>query len=268
MTTPHDAPHDGHEPDPLDAALDSTLDALLRDARRSYNAPDTLPQTEAMWSAIERSLAAEGRAAQTVDLTARQLRIVRDVVPGHGARRWWQSPRATNPWLRTAAVLLIGVAIGRVSTRPPSNGAAPAAVAAAVTVAVAPFAAADSTMRSAEQVATGEYLGRTQALLAALPSELRAPGADPAYLTRADALLLETRLLLDSPASADPALRALFDDLELVLAQIVRLRGRQDSTDVDFLHQALEQRDVLPRLRDAVADNPATLAVSAASADD
>ena len=36
----------------------------------------------------------------------------------------------------------------------------------------------------------------------------------------------------------------------------VSLDGKcHDPTRIDFLHQALEQRDVLPRLRDAVAEN-------------
>jgi hypothetical protein len=86
---------------------------------------------------------------------------------------------------------------------------------------------------------------------------LEARRADPAYQTQADALLLQTRLLMDSPAAADPTLRSLFDDLELVLAQVVRLKADRDRTRVELLQQSLEQRDVLPRLRDAVADNAA-----------
>jgi hypothetical protein len=108
-----------------------------------------------------------------------------------------------------------------------------------------------------DQIATSEYLGETAALLSALPSELRATRSDPAYLSRADALLLQTRLLLDSPAASDPALRSLFDDLEVVLAQVVRLHTNRDQTRIDLLNDALQQRDVLPRLRDAVAENAA-----------
>jgi hypothetical protein len=46
----------------------------------------------------------------------------------------------------------------------------------------------------------------------------------------------------------------LFEDLELVLAQIVRLQSQQSREELELIRQALEQRDVLPRLRDAVAD--------------
>jgi hypothetical protein len=118
-----------------------------------------------------------------------------------------------------------------------------------------PSTAADRS--EVDRVATTEYLGRTEALLAQLPAELEARRADPAYQTQADALLLQTRLLMDSPAATDPTLRSLFDDLELVLAQVVRLKADRDRTRVELLQQSLEQRDVLPRLRDAVADNAA-----------
>jgi len=38
---------------------------------------------------------------------------------------------------------------------------------------------------------------------------------------------------------------------------VVRLKADRDRTRVELLQQSLEQRDVLPRLRDAVADNAA-----------
>jgi hypothetical protein len=52
-------------------------------------------------------------------------------------------------------------------------------------------------------------------------------------------------------------MRALLEDLELVLAQVVRLQNGQngqDRTELDLINRALEQRDVIPRLRTAVAD--------------
>ena len=154
--------------------------------------------------------------------------------------------------LRMAAMLLVGVAVGRLSVRADANtmesapAAAPSATAIARTDAIA--------AATPEQLATDRYLVRTAALLAELPDELRARRGDAAFVSQADALLLQTRLLLDSPAAADPAFRALLDDLEVVLAQVVRLDARRDPMEVDFLHEALEQRDVLPRLREAVAE--------------
>src|SRR5690349_12793517 len=153
-----------------------------------------------------------------------------------------------------AAMLLVGVAVGRASVRR-TTPATPDVAAATTTATVT--APTDSVVPAVERAATDAYLARTAVLLAGLPDELRARKGDAVFRTQADALLLQTRLLLDSPAAADPGLRALLDDLEVVLAQVVRLDARRDSVEVEFLHEALEQRDVLPRLREAVADHSA-----------
>jgi hypothetical protein len=91
-------------------------------------------------------------------------------------------------------------------------------------------------------------------LLVSLPAEVREGRANEPYMGRAHDLLLTTRLLLDSPASADPRFRTLLEDLELVLAQVVRLQSAESSEELEIIRQALEQRDVLPRLRSAVAN--------------
>ena len=217
-----------------DEKLDPEFEALMRDAARTYNAPPELADPDATWRAIERALPAAG--------------TVGDATRHPAARRSWARPW-TQPLVRMAAMLLVGVAVGRAS----AGRNAPAGE--ATTIASIASASATDSAPSADQVATDRYLARTEALLAGLPDELRARRGDAAFLSRADALLLQTRLLLDSPAAADPALRALLDDLEVVLAQVVRLDARRDPVEVDFLHEALEQRDVLPRLREAVADN-------------
>ena len=43
-------------------------------------------------------------------------------------------------------------------------------------------------------------------------------------------------------------------DLELVLAQVVRLQNRNNGIELDLINRAIEQRDVIPRLRTAAAD--------------
>ena len=78
---------------------------------------------------------------------------------------------------------------------------------------------------------------------------------DEQFVGRASELLTRTRLLLDSPAANDAEMRSLLEDLELVLAQIVRLQDAHASrTELDLINRALQQRDVMPRLRTAVAD--------------
>jgi hypothetical protein len=71
-------------------------------------------------------------------------------------------------------------------------------------------------------------------------------------------VLGSTRLLIDSPAGDDPQLRALLNDLELVLVQIIQLSGAQlDAGDRELIDRALQDRDLLPRIRTAVPAGPA-----------
>ena len=103
------------------------------------------------------------------------------------------------------------------------------------------------------EVATSRYLGQTAALLTSLPSENGVGETDAQFSAQARDLLQTTRLLLDSPASDDPELHALLSDLELVLAQVAGLRSARDREELDLITGALEQRDVLPRLKSVVA---------------
>ena len=204
---------------------DDKLPEGLRKAARDYNAPPELKRSDLddMWSAIE---------AEAFDLPVADI----------SRRAPWYSAQRLMPF---AAVLVIGVAIGRFALpREQSAGvAAPTAVAEAPTDSIA--------IPEVYQATTNRYLGQATALFVALPSE---SGGVAPYRGRAHDLLLTTRLLLDSPAAADPRFRSLLEDLELVLAQVVRLQSDQSGAELELIRQALEQRDVLPRLRTAVAD--------------
>ena len=206
----------------------------LTAAAQDYNAPPELTRSEldAMWSNIEGE-AFPGRFSSPT-------RTKRDPRGDNG----WYSPRRLLP---LAAVLLLGVAIGRFGI--------PRATPVSPGLAAGPRALPDSVaLAEPYQSTTSRYLGQTAALLVSLPAEVRAGRADAELLGRAHDLLLTTRLLLDTPAAADPRIRTLFEDLELVLAQIVRLETQQSRAELDLIRLALEQRDVLPRLRNAVAD--------------
>src|SRR5687768_3595472 len=202
---------------------DERFDELMADARHTYNRVPDLPPFDEMWDAIERARVEEVRPIAT------------------------RRPLWTNPWLRTAAVLVLGIGLGRISAevgvqQQAAQEAAPRA-----------FAANTDAGDQYDNV-TDEYLGEAAALLIALPNELTARRLDGKYMSRADELLSQTRLLLDSPAGTDPALRALFEDLELVLVQVVRLQAG-DQMKIDMLNQALQESHVIPRLRDAVVDH-------------
>jgi hypothetical protein len=98
------------------------------------------------------------------------------------------------------------------------------------------------------------YLAQTTVLLASLPSDRAAAESDTAVATRAGELLTRTHLLLDSKAGSDPTLHRLLEDLELVLAQVARLRGQRNGTDLQLIHQTLTAHDVLPRVHDATIE--------------
>jgi hypothetical protein len=94
------------------------------------------------------------------------------------------------------------------------------------------------------------------ALLVDMPKQLQSGHADTAFIARANKSLATLRLLMDSPAANSPRLRSLFEDLELVLVQVVQMPKGGSATDASLIRQAMQQRDVMPRLRDAVAETP------------
>jgi uncharacterized membrane-anchored protein YhcB (DUF1043 family) len=208
---------------------DDRFNELMRDAAETYRRPPTV-DFDALWQEIERNAL--------------------DARPGRpGAAPDTPTAKRTNhtAWLAIAATLVVGVAIGRASMSIGTKPSQPAAV-----VASAPASVAQSLPYEEE---TSKYLGQTAALLIALPSEVKAGRADQQFVSRANELLSRTRLLLDSPAASDPQMHDLLEDLELVLVQIVRLQNDHTSrTELDLISRALEQRDVIPRLRTAVAD--------------
>ena len=214
---------------PADAPDDAQLQALLRTAREHYNVPSTMPDFAAMWKRVERDTFGDD-----ADDTGH------GVLPIHGGRSrgsaWF---RRAGTWGALAAGLVLGVMGGRATVRPE----APVAV-----TAEAPAAPAGTV-----DMATARYLGQTAALLVSLPAEPRGNVIDANFADRAQQLLSTTRLLLD--AATEPETRALLEDLELVLAQIVGIQSGDRREELELINQALEQRELLPRLHSAVNAN-------------
>lgn len=213
------------------------LDDLLQDAARTYNPPPDQRDMplDGMWSEID------------------------DQVFGKGRR----SPHYMY-WLGMAATLVIGVGIGRfgfTAPRPPVGS--PTTPSPSAVVAQADTASLVDSSPSSNlpfDPVTSRYLGQATALLIALPSEASSQRPDRPFLKRANELLLTTRLLLDSQAAQDPSFRNLLEDLELVLVQVVQLDEDRDhtrQTELDLIQQALDQRDVIPRLRTAASEHAA-----------
>jgi hypothetical protein len=209
------------------------LDERTREALRGYRVPPEAPLDE-MWVEIEE----RHFGAPVVSLVDRaQSRR------GIARRRWLAAPSWSVVAAAIAASLILGVALGRMS-----RGVAP--------VVVEKEGTYDYWTANAEpyRQATTEYLGQTVALLTALPAAARDGQPDARFATQAGDLLTTTRLLLDSPAAAsDPRLKNLLEDLELVLAQLSRLPSEHGGTELNLITEALEQRDVVPRVRAAAA---------------
>ena len=211
---------------------DNRFDDVLQDLPRSFNTPPEPPLDE-MWTVIEDA-------------------YFNAPLPIFATRR--MTSRA--PWLAAAAALIIGIGVGRYLPRDgssPGNAASPSAIAAKKPASVA---SDTSAVADAYRDQTTRYLGQAAALLVSLPAKDANGRTDAAFASKATDLLVTTRLLIDSPAAVqDPKLHSLLEDLELVLVQIARLRSERNKGDLDLIHQAVEQGDVLSRLNSAVATN-------------
>jgi hypothetical protein len=209
---------------------DPAFDAWIRKVAPTLNAPNATPRLE-MWSAIQ------------------------------GARRTAAAtPRRRTPWFlisAIAAALLVGVAIDRVALRRPDAPTAP------VAALPAPPSESNDPSRLYRMAAT-QTLTQAEALLTAFRASPQSSAGTEQLGIWGRQVLGSTRLLIDSPAGTDPQLRALLEDLELVLVQIIQLSGAQlGPTDRALIEGALEHSDLLPRIRTAVpAGVPGADAVS------
>jgi hypothetical protein len=206
--------------------LDDRLDDQLRDAAKDYNDPPETPR-DAMWERI-----VAGRAAEKAE-PVRPLRPLRPL-------RWAAS---------IAAVLALGIGLGRLSINRTPPVAAPGPVATET---------APRVTTTAYQIATTEHLSQSEAFLTLFRASLRQGGNEQLASVTARQLLATNRLLLDSPAANDGKTRLLLRDLELVLAEIAQLSPQPRSRDLDLITEGLERGGVMSRLRTAVPSGPST----------
>ena len=209
---------------------DNRFDEVIRDLPRSFNTP-LQPPLDDMWTVIEDA----------------HFKAPSSISTGRGTI-------ARAPWL-AAAALVIGIGIGRYLPRTTKPAGNPASASAIAPVRPASRAADTSAVADVYRDQTSRYLGQAAALLISLPAKDASGKTDASFAGKAADLLVTTRLLMNSPAAQDPKLRSLLDDLELVLVQIARLRGERSKGDLDLIHQAVEQGDVLSRLNSAVVTN-------------
>jgi hypothetical protein len=188
---------------------DDQLDDRLREAARSYNAPPETPREE-MWERIQ-----AGRRREPRVLQIRPRRVL------------WAAA--------AAAVLALGIGIGRISVGPET------------TAWEGPWANA-----TAYRLAAQEHLSQSEAFLTLFRTSLEERTDHRLASASARQLLATNRLLLDSPAAVEPATRLLLEDLELVLAEIAQLSPRSREQDLQLIREGIERGNVMPRLRTAV----------------
>lgn len=223
------------------------FDEVMRDAARAYNAPPETPREE-MWAALRKGL--DEQAVSDAG-SAEQASVQSDITPiRRGGNRW------TRWAVGIAAALLAGFALGRwqgsarsgeiVLADQPVTGAPQR-------TAHEPLGDARRAPSSAYQIAAIQHLTRMEVLLTSFRSEAgKGRAADDQLSVLAADLLGTTRLLLDSPAADDQRLKRLLQDLELVLAQIAQLGLLREGEEVQMINEAVEWRNVLPRLRSAI----------------
>lgn len=220
--------------DPRD---EERMDPALTEALRgAYNAPPETPRDE-MWSVIQAGLDARRLPEEEAEVRVLSLDQAR------ARRTGWTRPLG---WAAAAvAVLVLGIGIGRMSapvTAPTAGGA---------------LAGAQGPDATVLRAAALDHLGRTESLLTVVRADARDGRIDPTMGQWARGLLSQTRLLLDSPETDDPAMHDLLEDLELVLVQIVGVTEHGGDTartrsEMNLALQGLEERDVLPRIQAVV----------------
>jgi hypothetical protein len=200
---------------------DAELDERLKQAAAEYHRPPEPPR-KAMWEAIQR-----GRQAARPPERGRVLAF---------PRRW-------VPWAAAAAaVLAVGIGIGRLTLSRPSTGAP----------AIASAPEGPRKRETAYRLVTVEHLGQAEAFLTLFRASVRSGGDERLASATARQLLANNRLLLDSPAGQDRKTRLLLEDLELVLAEIAQLSPEPRSGDLELIREGIERGGVLSRLRTVV----------------
>lgn len=199
---------------------DDPWEEKLAETARSYNEPGDTPREE-IWAGIQ---------------AARR-------------RRKEQKPRAIWWAAGIAALIALGVGIGRL-TAPDVTPEGP----------IAQGSDRPPELQRANvamMVAATQHLSQAEVLLTSFRAGRGDRSVEAGFSAPARELLSTTRLLLDSPSMTDQRMRALLEELELVLAQITQLRPDQGPDEADLITNGLNQRGLLPRLRSAIPAGPA-----------
>jgi hypothetical protein len=213
------------------ADANDRMDALIKEGAADYNRPGSTPRDE-IWNRIQ----AHRHAARS---------------SSRAKRGTWSLSRAQRgTLLMLAATLVIGIVLGRAIER--SKPAKPESI-----VQIPAPSSNDSLAAAASyRRVMLEHIGNSEAMITSFRANARSGKTDKQMAGWSNDLLLRTRMLESSPASQDPVMKRLLEDLDLVLAQINQYssRGTHRPDDLDLIEQSIDQRGVMTKLR---ATNPA-----------
>lgn len=230
------------------------LPAAEADAASQYHAAPTSIPREAMWNAIQAqrarsatvgvsSVPAAGSASSASASASPVLPSAPPVTVTHTTRGALAGLPRWRTAAATAAVLLIAFSVLQRAPQPP---AAPTAGAPVRT-------AADSVSTAvAWQTASTEHFGLAESMLTTLSTSPDTQG-DKQLTAWSRDLLESTRLLMDSPAGRDVKRRALLQELELVLVQLVESGPAMRTEDRSVMDEMLSRSALLlTRIRTTV----------------
>ena len=262
-----------------DDLFQEPLDETLMAHARAHNAPGEVPR-EAMWKVIA------GRTSGTRDARrgTRVLpfrRVVRVALPiaavlvvgifvgrmtrteneGRGTRDESQASSSViaRPQSgrsdRVASAPLFGDSIASSApTAPPRNDVA--VVDRRPSTVDRPPSTVDRRPSTVFAVAAERHFAQAESFLTLFRASVREGKSESLAPATARALLVNNRLLMDSPAADDPKVSHLLDDIELVLAQIAQMPAEGRQADARIITDGLEAGGVLTRIRSEVTSGP------------
>ena len=250
---------------------DEPLDETLMTYARDYHTPDAAPR-EAMWEAISGRTGRASRAGRA------------------GEARVLPFRRAVRVALPIAAVLVAGILIGRMTSVDGRRSAVDSQRSTvdspdqAMASSAAPRPQSDTSPLIPEprpvshdrrpttvdrrpaslvphpstvfSVAAERHFAQAESFLTLFRTAVREGQDESLAPATARELLVNNRLLMDSPAADDPRVKHLLGDIELVLAQIAQMPAEGRQADARIITDGLDAGGVLTRIRSEVTSGP------------
>lgn len=207
---------------------DREFESLVDEMKDRHNRPGEVPR-DRMWERIHAS--------------RQDRRPARGKIAGAISPRVWRLAAAA------AAVLVLGIAIGRMVPR----DSGPVGPLVENTVPVPQDKPAGDLLY---RKAAADLFGRADILLTGFNITSCADQDLETVPNWAGGMLLQTRLLMGSPVAQDQEMRALLLDLELVLAQIVGINKDNCARDMAWIRDAMDEKSTINRLRSIRPANP------------